>query len=51
VPQSTAAHRAYIRQRSNASSSSVHEFNFRDGKISRFRAFEDTATVNREWNG
>jgi uncharacterized protein len=34
-----------------ASSGSVHEFTFRDGKVSRFRAFEDTATVNREWNG
>jgi ketosteroid isomerase-like protein len=34
-----------------ASSGSVHEFTFRDGKVSRFRAFEDTATVNAQWNG
>jgi ketosteroid isomerase-like protein len=29
----------------------VHEFNFRDGKVTRFRAYEDTATVNAAWNG
>jgi ketosteroid isomerase-like protein len=34
-----------------ASAGSVHEFTFRDGKVSRFRGFEDTATVGREWNG
>lgn len=34
-----------------AASSSVHEFTFRDGRISRFRAFEDTATVRDAWNG
>jgi ketosteroid isomerase-like protein len=34
-----------------ASSGSVHEFTFRDGKVSRFRAFEDTATVSAQWNG
>ena len=34
-----------------AASGSVHEFTFRDGKIARFRAFEDTATVRDAWNG
>lgn len=34
-----------------AASGSVHEFTFRDGKVSRFRAFEDTATVRDAWNG
>jgi len=34
-----------------ASSGSVHEFTFRDGNVSRFRAFEDTATVLASWNG
>jgi len=29
----------------------VHQFTLRDGKVSRFRAFEDTAAVRAAWNG
>ena len=34
-----------------ASTASVHAFTLRDGKIARFRAFEDTASVRDAWNG
>jgi len=34
-----------------ASTGSNHQFTVRDGKISRFRAFEDTASVRDAWNG
>ena len=34
-----------------ASTGSVHEFTLRDGRIARFRAFEDTASVRNAWNG
>jgi ketosteroid isomerase-like protein len=34
-----------------ASTGSMHRFNVRDGKVSSFRAFEDTAGVRDAWNG
>jgi len=34
-----------------ASTGSNHQFTVREGKISRFRAFEDTASVRDAWNG
>jgi ketosteroid isomerase-like protein len=34
-----------------ASTGSNHQFTVRDGKIARFRAFEDTAAVRDAWNG
>ena len=34
-----------------ASTGSVHEFTLRDGIVTRFRAFEDTASVRDAWNG
>ena len=34
-----------------ASTGSNHQFTIRDGRISRFRAFEDTASVRDAWNG
>jgi ketosteroid isomerase-like protein len=34
-----------------ASLTSVHCFKIRGGKVSRFRAFEDTAAVREAWNG
>lgn len=29
----------------------IHQFTVQDGKVSRFRAYEDTATVRDDWNG
>jgi ketosteroid isomerase-like protein len=34
-----------------ASTGSVHVFTMRDGIVTRFRAFEDTASVRDAWNG
>ncbi|HJW93725.1 MAG TPA: nuclear transport factor 2 family protein [Thermoanaerobaculia bacterium] len=34
-----------------APSTAVHRFTFRDGKVSRFRAYEDTAAIRDAYNG
>jgi ketosteroid isomerase-like protein len=33
-----------------ATTGAVHQFTLRDGKVSSFRAFEDTAAVRQAWN-
>jgi ketosteroid isomerase-like protein len=33
-----------------ASSKAVHRFELRDGKVTSFRAFEDTAAIRAAWN-
>jgi ketosteroid isomerase-like protein len=33
----------------SASTGSIHEFSMKDGIVTRFRAFEDTATVQKAW--
>jgi len=35
----------------SAATGSVHQFTVRDGKVSKFRAFEDTAAIRAAWNG
>ena len=35
----------------SASTGSLHEFTLRDGIVTRFRAYEDTAGVRDSWNG
>jgi ketosteroid isomerase-like protein len=34
-----------------ASTGSIHEFALREGNLTRFRAYEDTAGVRDAWNG
>ncbi len=31
--------------------SAIHQFTFRDGKVARFRAYEDTAAIRDAYNG
>jgi ketosteroid isomerase-like protein len=41
----------FKRNGKGASTGAVHQFTLRDGKVSKFRAFEDTAAVRAAWNG
>lgn len=34
-----------------APSTGIHQFTFRDGKVARFRAYEDTALIRAAYNG
>jgi len=40
----------FKRNGKSASTGAVHQFTLRDGKVSKFRAFEDTAAIRAAWN-